>query len=421
MNRLLLMKSALPLVFLAVAGVAESSEFRLVPSVAVSEEANDNIREVPTGGRLEFVTRVQPGAALHYQAPNTALDASYNLDYRYYARNTRGEEFNHAAALKGLLGLWENFFTLEAGDSYSRVSLDPARDTTGESVLVNQTNQNIAMVSPYLNWRPGDRSTLKTGYRFSDITYGGGSSGTSGSSAIDKRINTVFADFASKRTERLELNADYAFSSTFSSRVSYRQHDLSTGFRYEYSDKSFFYGGIGYSFLDFSNGLSSNNPFWNVGVSHNFGATVATLESRVQYTEDPLTLSTRQTDYTAKLDKTLERGRLGISAGYSTYRVTQDAGQDRDRYQVTLGGSHELLTRLRGSANLIGERLSRSDSTFTSNLPYHLVIGGALVYDLGEGLTLEGSYMHISYRENLSSSAGSIEVNRGVLEVRKLF
>ncbi|HBG07898.1 MAG: hypothetical protein A2075_19005 [Geobacteraceae bacterium GWC2_58_44] len=406
----------LPAFFLVSLSSAAASEFRVVPSIAVSEEVNDNILQARVGERLELVTRAQPGAALRYLGPHTSLDASYNLDYRYYARNTREDEFNHAASLRGMLALWDDFFTLEASESYSRVPLDLARDTVQESVLVNQTDQNVATISPFLTWRLGGNGTLRTGYRFSDIRYWH-------SPAIDKQVHGAFADYRHRLGARLDFDAGYHFSSTETALNRFQKHDVSTGFRYQYGERSFLYGSIGQSWLEFSNGLNSSDPFWKVGVTDDFGLAVATLESVVQYTEDPLTLSTRQTDYSFKLDRALERGRLWLSTGYTEYRVTLDSSQDRKRFQLNLGGSHELQRGVSASISATGERLSRSSSTSTSslNLPYRLVASASVNWAMAEGTTLGGTYSHISYREEPGESAGSIEVNRGIVELRKSF
>jgi hypothetical protein len=412
MKRSLPLTGACSLLVLLAAAPARSSEFRVTPSIAVSEEANDNIRELPAGSRFELLTRAQPGLALHYLGPYTLLDAAYNLDYRYYARNTRGQEFNHAASLKGFQGFWENFLTLEASDTFSRVSLDIARDTTQESVLVNQTDQNLATVAPTLTWHPGGKSTLKTGYRFSDVRY------WHTTTAIDKQTHTGFANYLHQLSDHLEFNAGYSFSSTKTETISYQEHDVSAGLRYEYGDKSFLFGSLGNSWLEFP-GFKTSNLFWDVGVTHNLGLAVATLETKVQYAEDPLTLSTKQTDYSLKLDRAMERGRAGFSASYSEYEVTLNRSQDRKRLQLNLGGSYLVLPSLTGNLNLTGERLNRTSSFL--GLPFHLVASGGLSYALGEGLAVSGTYTHISYRSKLDSSGGAIEVNRGILEVRKSF
>jgi hypothetical protein len=409
---------ALALLVLSGAAVAESSEVRWTPSITVSEEANDNIREVAQAARTEFVTRAQPGLALHYLGPYSLLDASYNLDYRYYARGTRGEEFNHAASLKGSQGFWENFLTVDASDTFSRVSLDIARDTTQESVLLNQVDQNTAMVSPYLTWHPGGKSLLKTGYRFSDVRY------WHSTTAIDKQVHSGFANYSHKLTERIELTAGYNYSKTDTETTGFQEQDVSAGLRYEYGEGSVLFGSFGNTWLDFSNGPKSSNLFWDVGVNHNLGYLLASLETRVQYSEDPVTLATKQSDYTAKLEKALERGRLAASVAYSEYEVTLDPTQNRRRLQLVASGNHELLPGLNAGLNATGERIGQSSlqtSTPSINSRYHLVASGFLSYLLAEGTTLSGTYTHVSYRQTLNASAGSIEVNRGVLELRKTF
>lgn len=408
------------LCLMASVSAAWGAEFRITPSFGISEEANDNIREQAGSGRSEYITRVQPGAALRYEGGSSLLDASYNLDYRYYARNTRSEEFNHNGSLSGTFGFFEKFLTLEMKDTFSRVSLDIARDVTQESVLVNQTDQNLASVSPYLTWRLGGKGTLKTGYRYNDARY------WHSTSAIDKRTNSAFADYAYQLSERMTLNAGYTFSDTDTETSRYKEHDVSGGFRYEYGNNSFLFGSVGNSWLDFSTGQKISDMFWDVGASRDFGLLIANLETKVQYTEDPLTLSTQETTYKGGLEKVLTRGRLAFNASYSEFKVTLFPEQNRRRLQLTLDGSQELLTGLIGKVSLLGERLSNQSSNSgepisNANARYRLMGTGTLTWTIGDGVTLAGTYSHISYRNELDSDSGTIEVNRGILEVRKTF
>ena len=55
------------------------------------------------------------------------------------------------------------------------------------------------------------------------------------------------------------------------------------------------------------------------GVTNDFGPVLATLETQVRYTEDPLTVSLRQKSHSVKLAKVMPRSTLGLSAAYNEY------------------------------------------------------------------------------------------------------
>ena len=162
------LRAAVYFSILSVTTVAQGAEFEVHPSLAVSEEFTDNVFETPTNRISDYITRVLPGIALSYRAPALTGDLNYVFDYRHYARNTRGDETTHELSAKGHLTAVENFMFLDVSDEYQRVSLDVTRDVTKESLFLNQSDRNVATVSPYLTFNPTERILVKTGYRFID-------------------------------------------------------------------------------------------------------------------------------------------------------------------------------------------------------------------------------------------------------------
>ena len=400
------------------AAPALGAEFSFRPSLSLGEEYNDNVFDSADAKRSDFITRVQPGAALVYRTPALAADLAYSFSYRNYARGTRGDEQNHTLNFRGGAELVDNFFFLDLSDTLSRVSLDVARDVTGESQFLNQTDQNRASISPYLLWHPGDKTVLKTGYRYTDTRYWTVEGNASG---IDKLEHRGFAELSYEPSARLSLSALYSFSYADSELIDYRQHDLSTGFRYEYSEKSFLFGAVGNSWLDFSSDLTASHLFWNAGISHDFGFLVATLETLVQYTEDPLTASTKETTHSARLEKALAHGSMGLTASRSEYDVIFDplAG-DRDRRKTAFAGfwRYEFSPRLKGNLSLAGDKVT---GPTVNGFPYHLSgqVGAsyAFNYDINAALT----YNYVDYRRELGSASDARQTNRVLLELRKVF
>lgn len=388
---------------------AADVEFR--PSFAISEEFTDNVFEVANNKKSEYITRLQPGATLHYLSPLWTWDMAYTFEFRNYARNSRSNEYTHDASLRGTVSIIDNFLFLELSDTYHRVSLDVTRNPATESSLfLNQTDQNIAIISPYLLWRPGEKSTLRTGYRYTDTRYWG--------DGIERHEHGIYADFNREVTSKFSLSAGYAFNRLESQPTQYNRHDLSAGFRYEYADRSFLFGQIGNSWQSFNTGRDTSYLFWNAGVSHDFKLVVATLETRVQSSTDPLAVSTKETSYSGRLEKTLDRGTIGLSASYSEYDNTETGGGDRRRLSFAGTGRYEILQDLTISLSATGERTSRLT---VSDYPYRFTGAVGLNYLLKNDLTIGVTYTYVTNLYDLDTTAGANQINRAVVELRKVF
>lgn len=391
---------------------ATAADLSFKPSVRISEEVTDNIYEQSFAKRSEYITRLLPGATFHYTAPIWTWDAAYTFEYRTYAKNSRKDENNHNAAIKGNITLVENFLFLDLNDTYKRVTLDVSRTAETESSLfLNQTDQNIASISPYLLWRLRGDNTLKTGYRFVDTRYWD-------SIGIEKQEHRGFADLTHDVTSRLSLSAGYAYTRLESLPNQYNKHDLYGGFKYEYADKSYVSGQVGNSWQQFDGGVDVNYLFWNAGITHDFRVAVATLETRVSTTEDPLAVSTKETSYSGKLEKNLQRGMIGVSASYSEYVDTLTNLMDRRRLGFLATGRYEVLQKLTANLTMIGERFSQNSA---AGYPYRFTGVAGLNYALKNELTLGLTYTYVNHLMDLERTAGSYQINKAVVDLKKSF
>lgn len=395
---------------LSTSAMAANLDFK--PFLSISEEFTDNIFEVTTSKRKEFITRLQPGFTSRYQAPVWTWDVAYTFEYRNYARSSKPNEYNHDAALKGNVALIENLLFLDLSDTYSRVTLDVSRNAATESSLfLNQADQNVATVSPYLLWRLRGDNTFKTGYRFTDTRYWD-------PTGIDKQEHRGFADLTHEFTSKFSISSGYAFTRLESLPSRFNKHDLYGGFRYEYADKSFVFGQIGNSWQQFNSGTKVNYLFWNAGVTHDFRVAVATLETRVANTEDPLAVSTKETSYLAKLEKNLNRGLIGVSASYSEYVNTETDLLDRKKLGFSATGRYEVMQDLTANLSLTGERFSKKT---VDDYPYRFSGVAGLSYALKNEFTLGLTYSYVTYLYELDSTKGANEINKAVVEIKKAF
>jgi len=413
------MRRSLPCLFFVMAAVstgttvtpayAADGEFR--PLFSISEEVNDNVFETARNKRRDFITRVQPGFTSRYQAPLWNWDAAYTFDYRTYARNSRNDEFTHNASLRGTVSLIDNFMFLDVADTYQRVTLDVTRTAATESSLfLNQTDQNNATVSPYVLWRLGEKGTLKTGYRYGDIRYWG--------NGIDRYEHGAFAELNRELFARFSVTAAYGFTRLESVPTRYDKHDVSAGFRYEYADRSFVFGQAGNSWQQFRNSSTNSFFFWNAGITHDLGGAVINLETRVQTSVDPLALTTRETVYSGRIEKTLDRGTVSFASLYTEYTDALDSGTNRHRLSLTGGGRYEILPDLNASLSVTADRFSRR---VPDDYPYHLIGSAGLSWAFNRDLSLGLSYSYAVQRKDMETARDEIGISRVILEVRKTF
>jgi hypothetical protein len=412
------------------------ADMELRPSLTISEEFNDNIYETADNRRTDYITRVQPGATFRYLSPLLNLDSSYSFEYRKYARSSKGDEYNHNASLQGTVALIENFLFVDVRDTYQRVSLDVTRDMETESSLyLDQTDENRATISPYMLWRLGEKSTLKTGYRYTDVRYWG--------DGIERSEHGAFADFNHEITSNFSLTAGYSFTRLVSDSTDYFRHDLYGGFRYQYAEKSFLYGQAGNTWQDFDSGRSTDYIFWSAGLTHDFILFTLILETKVQNSSDPqsgtngrtgssasidpLNVSDKQTIYSGRIEKTFDRGSLSFSTVYTEYDDTGNSQDSaKDKLSFNIGGQYEILEKLNLGLSATAEHTDyhsngSNSSYYNDNFPYRFIGSTKLSYTLKDDLTLGLTYIYTTNLHDLVTTSNAEEVNRVIVEMRKIF
>jgi hypothetical protein len=410
------------------AGQSSAADLDFKPVLAVSEEYNDNIFQTSSDKRSDYITHISPSATFHYMAPVWTWDVADTFDYSKYAKKSESDQYINSANVTGKITLLDNFMYLDLGDTYHRVSLDVAQDVaTQSSLFLNQTNQNIATISPYLVWRLGEKSTLKTGYRYTDTRYWG--------EGFDERDHGAFADFNYELTSKFSLSAGYGFVRSEIILGNYDTHNVYVGFKYQYAEKSSLFGKFGNTWEIFDSGEKVSYLFWDAGIIHDLGIAIATLETSVQTTPNPLAASTKTTSYIGKLDKILPRGAVGLSASYLEYENlefenSQNAFNSQRKLSFSGYGRYEVMESLFANFSVTAERyygqgieaaaLSPEQSTIT-DFRYHLYAASGLSYSLNHGITVSLNYTYETYRNDLNNATGAIEINRGIVEVRKSF
>ncbi len=395
---------------ISVSTAAQGGEFELHPSIAVSEEFTDNLFETRDNRISDYITRVLPGVAASYKAPALNADLNYVFDYRHYANNNRDDEIAHSLSAKAKLAAVENLFFLDVSEEYQRVSLDVTRDVTKESLFFNQTDRNVAAVSPYFTVRPSERLPVKFGYRFIDTRY-------ASSSGIDRTDHIGFLEMAYELSKKFSLTASYTFTREMADIGNLSQHQALGGFRYEYADKSFVFAQAGNTWIEYDSGHLLNGFIWSAGATHVFDTATATITTGVKFNEDPLSNNVQERFVSAVFEKRFQRGSLSLSPYYSEYILTDTDTLQTKKIGAVVQGTYELFTDLNGRAACTAEKYEQP--TY-DGYTRRLQIESGLSYLLAKQLTVSLSYIYVEYFSP-DIAADNRHVNRGMIEIKKTF
>jgi hypothetical protein len=233
---------------------------------------------------------------------------------------------------------------------------------------------------------------------------------------IDKTEYGGFTTIDYEISPNIFINTGYTFTHSDARQNpdfnNYDFHNMFIGPRYEYADKSFIYGQGGYTIIDYASGDQFSNPFWSVGIAHNFGTYTATVESMVSYDQDPQQNLTEVTSYTGNLEKTFLRGTAGVSLGYLKYKYLNNSLEPTtDSYRAGINITYELLPRLTGTLAFVAEQFHEKG---IGNYNRYFV-NPNLAYVLPYDITASLNYISVDY-----SSNNMAENNREINRVRKI-
>jgi hypothetical protein len=411
--RPILFATAFALLLLSVAQ-AFGADYLIKPKITVSEEYTDNVFD-DLSNRPDYITRIQPGLLLNYSAPLWDWNLDYSYDYRYYARRSRTDDTTQNINASGLVKIVDEKLFLELSDVYNRVSVNIARDTTNESLSVQQTDKNVGIVSPFLVLHPSTRLMVKTGYRYINTWY-------KDPTAVSKQDHVGFLNSSYELSATLSLTGDYSFTREMPViNSSFYRQEAYLGPRFEYLDKSFLFAKGGIISTDYDNGTHVLNPSWSAGLTHFFGTATLNLSAGTSYSDDPQGNSTFQTLYSASLVQTLQRGSVTLQGSYAkleTDGIVQVLSRQNNRtYSGGLAGAYDLVQDL--SATL-GFTYQNYHDLLVNGTTDRYFMDSGLIYNFGKDLTAGLAYKYSKY-SSAEVAVDNRQINRVTLEVKKVF
>jgi hypothetical protein len=131
-----------------------------------------------------------------------------------------------------------------------------------------------------------------------------------------------------------------------------------------------------------------------------------------------------ETTYSARLDKTLQRGSIGGGVHYSEFLNTQTNAMDHRSQGVNAAWRYEIMHNVTASLMASVEKYSQQTSTnsaSSTNYPYRFTGSSGLNFAFNKELTLGLTYTYATERYGFRDAAGATEINKGVVEVKKMF
>ena len=398
-------------VTIAAASIADGSEIRAVPSLAVGEEYDDNIFLVPERESADYITHVVPAIEAKYASPIWEWQLSYAYDRRYYAKYTYIDDSVQRARLRSTVQIVKDLLFFDVRDDAGRTSLTAVRDYTQESPVQNQTDYNAFELGPYAVLQLTSQTTLTTGYLYRSVWY-------EDPLAIDRTEHSVYGDISLKQTERTDLNASVRRDRVETSMNKWTRTSFLFGPRYEYQDGAFLWGRIGPSRTAVENAGTDTHLVWDAGITYRLGSMTVSGETGRTWVEDPYRVERREDRYVADLRVASERTSGGLSVAMRDYGIGRY--NDERRYTTTADFSHFLKERLKAKYALTVNRYDRYpvDAPDTSTIVYQTDV--RFDYHASEKFTMSLSYRYTdSYSANIYYD--NYAVNRVLIEAKMSF
>lgn len=346
-------------VLFAAAARAEASEYRIIPSITLSEEYDDNIFLTPENEVHDYITHVIPAVLFTYRARLWDWDVAYSYDYQYYARSTVENGGFHTLDLANLTRVVDNFFYIRMTDRYVRTSFSPVQDFTKLSWRVNQTDSNTFTISPYIISRLFTRTSLTTGYEYRTVWY-------KDPAAIDRYDNIIYADMLLELSNKLKMLATLTYTKSHTRLTNdYNQILFLVGPRYDYKEKSALWFRAGRTSFDYENGTRLGMPVWDAGIVHQTPTVILSFVTARTFIDDAFYVVRREDSYVGSIGRQVERTSYNFSMAVRDYAIGDFRYLQSRRYTSAFTFSHFLSTYVQGQ---YGVDVDRYDD-FPQNAP----------------------------------------------------
>lgn len=234
------------------------------PGLRLGREYTDNLFLTATDVQSDWITTVEPGLILKYNAPSVNMALDYSLRYRFYQKNSEQnlDQFVDVQRTNSSALFFEGRpFNLLLNGSISRESLD-VRDTSAASnELVNMSTVYHLTVAPQYRWRYSGTFSIVFGYlydRIEVVDTARDSEGQSGSVSLEKQLSTNTLVASSYHYLQQQSDVDDF----------YTQQDYVFGLTQQFGPHLSAHAEAGMSLVRYDTGQDDTSPNWLAGVTY---------------------------------------------------------------------------------------------------------------------------------------------------------
>ena len=319
---------------------AAAAQFDFRPTIEVSEEFNDNIFLTPTGKVDDFITSIIPAFSLMHSTSFWTWNIAYAYEYRYFARQTVTNDTTFTASVNEHTNVFENIFFIDMTETYGRVAQNVAQSyITKESTFVDQTDENVFAVTPYLNLISGPSHTVQIGYQYINTWY-------KSPLSFDTINNGGYLLMGEPLSSNLSITGGIQYTRGLNNLYGYFITDIYTGGVYTYAPGSVSFCILGEYWLHFVGYPNIHHLLWDLGFINHYSTMTLKVETKTSYVDDPSEILRRldQLEVTLTKDQTTRTSLSGIAGWYQYFNPAQDH-IEANEYVLTGKLRHVLTPR----------------------------------------------------------------------------
>jgi hypothetical protein len=417
--------------FFSGVSIGAGSELLVTPRISLSEGYSDNVFGAQYNKKSDFITQVLPGVIINYNAPLWNFSVDYYADFIHYDNNVHNDETTHYLNTSGKVRIIDNFMFLDVSDMYQRIPLDVKRDTTWQSLFLDQTDTNIFHASPYIDFRAFKRAKIKMAYIYNNIHYGY-------IPAINKQDNGFEISPYYELTPKCTLSTNFIYTHTDTNvNINYNRSIYSIGFDYEYLSRSFFSLEAGYEYFSLNSNISTGFPYLNLKISYQYRRFVVSLLVGSTFNTDPFLAASEQRGVTGRLDMEFDRSTMSLYSTYNEYIDNIVNEVYSKSLEIGWNLKYELTPKTIAISNIIVDRYYNVNYNHmlpniyyeyylfgystAGERPYHSIFNIEVSHELSSDLSVGLSYSFISDSNGIFSLSDAINTNVVTLSITKTF
>jgi hypothetical protein len=391
---------------------AAAAQFDFRPSIMVGEEFNDNIFLTPTAKQYDFITSVVPAFILTHNTSFWTWHIDYAYDYYYYARDTVTNDSTFTANVMEHTNLIDNLFFLDMTDMYQRVAVNVAQNYIAqESLFVDQTDQDIFTVNPYLNLISGPSHTVQLGYQFANTWY-------KNPIYIDTVNNVGYLVMGTPLSSNLSITGGIQYTRGLNSVEGYFMSDIYTGAVYTYAPGSSTFCYLGETWLKFAGYTNIQHLLWDLGFIQHYSTMTLKVETKTSYVPDPTFVLRRldQLEVTLTREPSSRTSLSGVLGWYQYLNAAQDH-LETNEYVIT-GQLRHVITPRWTFSGAISNTIYQDFVVDADTYIYQIMTG--FEHSLKANLTLAMNYIYdYSYSPDIYTN--NSRVNRFQVQLTERF